>query len=72
MANILKTLRNHWKKSLFFSGVAAYGVHLGKTKYQDKQLMKSFCLEAKKYGETTVPVNFVSFIFDLQHLILSG
>jgi len=64
MANVLKTLRNHWKKSIFFSCVAAYGVDYGRNKYRENQLMKMFCLEAKKYGESTVPVAFVSSNFN--------
>ena len=46
----LKTLRNNWKKSVFFSGALIYGVDYGIGKYEDSQLRKGYCLEAKKYG----------------------
>ena len=29
-----KTVRNNWKKTIFFSGVAAYGAHYGKRIYE--------------------------------------
>lgn len=61
MARVLKTLRTHWKKSIFFSCVAAYGVNYGKNKFQEKQLMKQYCKEALQYGEPTVPVSHVPY-----------
>lgn len=32
--NVLKTLRNHWKKSIFFGGVLSYGASYGYDKYR--------------------------------------
>lgn len=53
MAKVLTTLRTHWKKSIFFSGVAVYGGNWAKKKYDNNILMKEFCKEALKYGQMT-------------------
>ena len=42
------TLRNHWKKSVFFSGVAVYGLHRANVKYKEDLVMEKFCKEAVK------------------------
>ena len=42
MAKLFRTLRTHWKKSIFFSGVAALGLHYGKKKFDEKIMMKNF------------------------------
>jgi hypothetical protein len=60
MAKVLRTLRTHWKKSIFFSGVAAYGANYAKAKIEDNLMMTNFCKEAKAYGEPPVPVSHVS------------
>ena len=53
MAKVIKTLRNNWKKSVFFSIVGAYGVNYGIDKYNERELMRSYCKEALAYGEIT-------------------
>lgn len=53
MAKIIKTLRNNWKKSVFFSIVGAYGVNYGIERYKERELMRSYCKEALAYGEMT-------------------
>ena len=47
---VLATLRTHWKKSIFFSGVAIYAGRYGQSKWQDYQLMRIYAAEASKYG----------------------
>ena len=53
MAKLAKTLRENWKKSIFFSIAGAYGINFGYEKYKEQQLMKRFCKEALSYGEMT-------------------
>jgi len=53
MAKLAKTLRENWKKSIFFSIAGAYGINFGYEKYEEQQLMKKFCKEALSYGEMT-------------------
>ena len=74
MAKVLRTLRTHWKKSIFFGGLSAYGLSYAKDKFEEKQMMKRFCKEALAYGETPVPVSYVScdtlVKIDLVHTLL--
>ena len=51
MANIYKTLRNNWKKSVFFSIAGAYGINFGIEKNKEREVMQFYCKEALKYGE---------------------
>ena len=60
MAKVLRTLRTHWKKSIFFGCLSAYGLNYAKNKFDEKQMMKRFCKEALAYGEPPVPVSYVS------------
>ncbi len=34
VVKFVKTVRNNWKKSIFFTGVVAYGLKFGKGKYE--------------------------------------
>ena len=34
VVSFFKTIRNNWKKTVFFSGVAVYGAQYGKEKYE--------------------------------------
>lgn len=52
--NTLKTLRTHWKKTVFAVCVSAYGANYLKGKYEEWNLMKEYCLEAKKHGEKAI------------------
>ncbi|XP_011186598.2 acylglycerol kinase, mitochondrial [Zeugodacus cucurbitae] len=47
----LKTLRNHWKKSLFAAGVAGYGLYYAKTSYDISEHMKNVCAETVALGK---------------------
>lgn len=49
--NVIKTLRNNWKKTVFLIGVSGFGINYGLNKYRESLLLKAYCLEAKKYGE---------------------
>jgi hypothetical protein len=68
MAKVLRTLRTHWKKSIFFGGVSAYGLKYAKDKFDEKQMMKRLCKEALAYGEPPVPVSYVSCTWPFQFL----
>ena len=56
MAKVLQTLRTNWKKSIFFSGVSAYGAHYANRKYEEKQLMRQYSKIAFEYGQKTIPI----------------
>jgi len=43
-------IRNNWKKSIFFTGVALYGGKWLKTKHEDNLLRRKYCDEARQYG----------------------
>ena len=55
MAKIFQTLRNNWKKSIFFTGVAIYGVKYGQRKYDENLLMRKYAKEASQYGQHLIP-----------------
>jgi hypothetical protein len=63
MAKMISTLRTHWKKSIFFSGVAGFGLNYAHNKFNEKIMMKNFCKEALAYGEPTVPVSHVRKLY---------
>lgn len=46
IGKIFQTLRNHWKKSIFFTGLTVWGTHYGYGKYLEFNLMKAYCQEA--------------------------
>ncbi|KAK3599538.1 hypothetical protein CHS0354_006673 [Potamilus streckersoni] len=51
---IFKTLRNHWKKSVFFSGIAVYGVKYASDRYEEDLLRRQYCAQARIYGEEKI------------------
>uniref|UniRef100_A0A2R5LNC1 Acylglycerol kinase, mitochondrial n=1 Tax=Ornithodoros turicata TaxID=34597 RepID=A0A2R5LNC1_9ACAR len=55
LMKILKTLRNHWKKSTFAGCLIAYGASYLNERHRTNLLMRAFCEEAKVYGERTLP-----------------
>lgn len=55
IVKIYRTLRNNWKKTVFFSGLASYGANWGYGKYIEFNLMKEFSEEAVKYGQIKLP-----------------
>jgi acylglycerol kinase len=52
--NTLRTIRNHWKKSVVISAICAYGCHYAVKKYRESVILKAYCIEAKKYGDAPV------------------
>ncbi len=54
MSRVFLTLRNHWKKSVFFSCAGTYAVHRAHVKYREDNMMEALCREARKYGEAPV------------------
>ncbi|ESN93616.1 hypothetical protein HELRODRAFT_193990 [Helobdella robusta] len=49
--NIIRTVRNNWKKSLFATAIGAWGLKYADQRWRDWNLMKMYCTEAKKYGD---------------------
>ncbi|XP_075679546.1 acylglycerol kinase-like protein Mulk [Dermatophagoides pteronyssinus] len=54
IVKVFQTVRNHWKKSIFFTGLTVWGAHYGHGKYLEFNLMKAYCQEALKYGEVRI------------------
>ncbi|KAL5011741.1 hypothetical protein ScPMuIL_010292 [Solemya velum] len=54
VVKFVKTVRNHWKKSIFFSAVSIYGIKYAKTKYDEDLMRREYCAEARKYGMETI------------------
>ncbi|XP_073989808.1 acylglycerol kinase-like protein Mulk isoform X2 [Rhodnius prolixus] len=52
MVKIFLTIRNNWKKSLFGAGVITYGINYAINHYRMLQMMRAYCEEAVKYGDT--------------------
>lgn len=46
MVKIFQTLRNHWKKSVFFAGLTIWGTKFAHGKYLEFNLMKAYCQES--------------------------
>lgn len=47
----LRTIRNHWKKTIFAAVVSGFGIQYLVNRYRESMLLRAYCLEAKKYGE---------------------
>ncbi|KAK7582479.1 hypothetical protein V9T40_013924 [Parthenolecanium corni] len=56
MAKILRTLRNNWKKSVFLTGLSAYGIDYGQTEYKKNLLMREYCQEAVNFGDAPIKI----------------
>ena len=61
MATIFKTLRNNWKKSVFFSFAGVYGINYGIERFKEHDLMRAYCKEALNYGEKNQNVTSKSY-----------
>ncbi|XP_072761009.1 acylglycerol kinase, mitochondrial isoform X2 [Anoplolepis gracilipes] len=55
--NLLKTIRNNWKKSVLGVTAFSYGISYGKQTYDAEQLMRQCCEDVAKYGDTSCPIN---------------
>ena len=51
---LASTLRTHWKKSIFFTGVGLYGANWYNKKLQDEAFMRELCHEAMNYGSGVI------------------
>lgn len=51
---ILTTIRNNWKKSVFFSGCAVYASKFFWKWHMESVLMREYCLKAREYGRQTL------------------
>lgn len=54
LTNIVTTLRNNWKKSVFFTGALGYGAHYLLERKRNGELMQAYCLEALKYSREKI------------------
>ncbi|KAK7474538.1 hypothetical protein BaRGS_00034232 [Batillaria attramentaria] len=57
IVNIGRTLRTHWKKSIFFTGLSIYGVKYAYERHEENLLRRVYCAEAKKYGDEKIPMS---------------
>ncbi|KAA0202453.1 hypothetical protein HAZT_HAZT009231 [Hyalella azteca] len=62
IVKIFKAFRNHPKKTILFSALAAYGINYAKSKYEfllmsgkEEQLLAAYCKEASWYGDQPLP-----------------
>lgn len=51
---VARTLRTHWKKSIFFGLLGTYGAKLLYDRNQVNKIMRAYCLEASKIGEKSL------------------
>ncbi|XP_063695254.1 acylglycerol kinase, mitochondrial-like [Bolinopsis microptera] len=51
---LIRTVRNHWKKSIFFSLVAAGGGLYGYNRYKENLLLKEYCLKVQNHSAEKV------------------
>ncbi|XP_048877400.1 acylglycerol kinase, mitochondrial [Brienomyrus brachyistius] len=54
VVKVLRTLRNHWKKSTFAFCVLSYGGHWLYGKHCDSVLRREACLEAQEFGRQLI------------------
>ncbi|XP_061085450.1 acylglycerol kinase, mitochondrial [Conger conger] len=54
VVKVLRTLRNHWKKSTFAACVLSYGGHWLYGKHCDNVLRREACLEAREFGRQLI------------------
>ncbi|XP_050543355.1 acylglycerol kinase, mitochondrial isoform X2 [Daktulosphaira vitifoliae] len=51
---VLKTIKNNWKKSIFFSAVLAYGSQYAYNEYETRIFMTECCKKVSLYGDTLI------------------
>ena len=57
---VFRTLRNNWKKSVFFSLASVYGGRWAMRKWEDEEMRREFCNAANAHGQE---VAFVEIAF---------
>ncbi|XP_029673153.1 acylglycerol kinase, mitochondrial isoform X1 [Formica exsecta] len=55
--NLLKTVRNNWKKSVLGIAAFSYGISYGKQTYDVEQLMRQCCEDVARYGDISCSTN---------------
>ncbi|KAG7197447.1 hypothetical protein KM043_013297 [Ampulex compressa] len=55
--NILRTVRNNWKKSTVGVAALSCGISYSKDIYNTDQLMRQYCEDVVKYGDAPCPTN---------------
>ena len=58
---VVTVLRTHWKKSVFFTLAAGYGLNRAKVKLEEKALMREMCREAADFGRAVQPLHSPMF-----------
>ncbi|XP_051579659.1 acylglycerol kinase, mitochondrial-like isoform X1 [Myxocyprinus asiaticus] len=54
VVKVIRTLRNHWKKSTFAACVLSYGGHWLYGKHCDNVLRREACIEAREFGRQLI------------------
>ncbi|XP_025085971.1 acylglycerol kinase, mitochondrial-like [Pomacea canaliculata] len=57
VVRIGKTLRTHWKKSIFGFCAVTYGIKYAHDRYEEILLRRLYCDEAKKYGDEKITLS---------------
>ncbi|XP_048405299.1 acylglycerol kinase, mitochondrial isoform X1 [Stegostoma tigrinum] len=57
MAKVLKTLRNHWKKTAAGICGLSWGAHWVHRRYRDNLLRRAACQQAEEYGNQVLPIS---------------
>ncbi|XP_048463603.1 acylglycerol kinase, mitochondrial isoform X1 [Rhincodon typus] len=57
MAKVLKTLRNHWKKTAAGVCGLSWGAHWVHRRYRDNLLRRAACQQAEEYGNQLLPIS---------------
>ncbi|XP_077984431.1 acylglycerol kinase, mitochondrial-like [Glandiceps talaboti] len=51
---VFRTIRTHWKKSIFFTVALSYGTYYLNDRYRSNLIRRALCEEAAKYGEEII------------------
>uniref|UniRef100_A0A2H8TEM6 Acylglycerol kinase, mitochondrial n=1 Tax=Melanaphis sacchari TaxID=742174 RepID=A0A2H8TEM6_9HEMI len=54
---VFKTIRNNWKKSVFFTAVLSYGANFANEKYETHMFMSQCCKTVSAYGDMPLSVD---------------
>ncbi|XP_026805197.1 acylglycerol kinase, mitochondrial-like [Rhopalosiphum maidis] len=54
---VFKTIRNNWKKSVFFTAVLSYGANFANEKYETHMFMSQCCRTVSAYGDMSLSVD---------------
>ncbi|CAI6343662.1 unnamed protein product [Macrosiphum euphorbiae] len=54
---VFKTIRNNWKKSVFFTTVLSYGANFANEKYETHMFMSQCCRTVSAYGDMPLSVD---------------